>query len=270
MLPKGRERFVLVISTTVAILTGLALFAIACRGIWGLSIYIQREEILSALSIGVLSLGAFLLSLLFLMPKAFRHIIQLGGKPENRGPITFGASLVLLAVLLASAVSVRESGNLVFGVLPRGYFSAVVALFSVMFLALFVFPGLAYPARRKGDALSVQTPTLRTVKGLYNIKTPWLRRVIKITVIGNVALWGLAVYAQLFAQVIPEPGIVEANRRYLILTFLLSLLPLSMLLVATPINGGSTLMDHVRAKGFLLLGIGVLNGFACIDVSERG
>jgi hypothetical protein len=270
MLPMGRGLFVPIITTTVAIITGAALFATACRGIWALSVHIQRGDTSSALSVGLLSLAAFLVSLAFLMPSVLRRMIELGGKPGYRGPISFGASLVLLAVLLACAGAERQPGNLMFGILTRASFAALVLTYSVLFLIVFIYPGYAYPARQRGDALPVQAPRPRIVNGLDHIKTPWLRGVIRVAALGYLALWGFAFYAFQFAQVIPEPVIVEANRRYLVWTVLLSLLPLGAFLAAAPISDGKTFMDHVRAKWFLLLGIGLFNGFAFIDLPERG
>jgi hypothetical protein len=211
-----------------------------------------------------------LVSLAFLMPGVLRRMIELGGKPGYRGPISFGASLVLFAVLLASAGAERQPGNLVFGILARGSFAALVLAFSALFLVLFIYPGFAYPARRKGDAPPVQAPSLQVVKGLDHIKTPWMRGVIRVAAFGYLALWGFAFYVFQFANVIPEPAIVEANRRYLVLTTLLSLLPMGAFLAAAPISNGKTFMDHVRAKWFLFLGFGLINGFAVMDVMERG
>jgi hypothetical protein len=269
MLPMGRGLFVPLITTVVAIVTGAALFATACRGIWALSVHIQRGDTSSALSVGLLSIAAFVVSLLFLMPSALRHIIELGGKPGYRGPITFGASLVLFAVLLASAGAERQPGNLVFGILTRASFAALVLTYSVLFLIVFIYPGYAYPARQR-DEPTVPAPKPRIVQGLDHIKSPWLRGAIRITGIGYLMLLGFAFYAHQFAHVIPEPAIVEANRRYLILTCLLTLLPLGALLAAHPISDGSTLTDHFRAKVFPLLGIGLIHGLACIVLPERG
>lgn len=258
------------ITKAVALITGLVLFGIACRGIWALSVHIQRGDASSALSVGVLSLAAFLVSLLFLMPSTLRHIIELDGKPGYRGPISFGASLVLFAVLLASAGVERQSGNLVLGLLPRSSFYAIVLTYCSLFLIVFIYPGFAYPARRQRGAPPVPDPKPRIVQGLDHIKSPWLRGVIRVAALGYLALWGFAFYVFLSANVIPEPAIVEANRRYLVLTTLLSLLPVGAFLAAAPISDGKTLPDHVRAKWFLFLGFGLITGFAVMDVTERG
>lgn len=265
----NRARFLSFITTAVASIAGIALFGIACRGVWALSVHIQRGDTPSTLLVGLLSLAAFLVSLVFLMPSAVRHMIELGGKPGYHGPVSFGASLVLFAVLLACAEAGRQPGNLVFGILSRASFAALVAVFSVLFLVLFIYPGFAYPARKR-DEPTVPAPKARLVEGLDHIKSPWLRGAIRITGTGYLVLLGFAFYAHQFAQVIPEPAIVEANRRYLVLTCFLTLLPWGALLAAHPISYGSTLTDHVRAKWFLLLSIGLVHGLACIALPERG
>jgi hypothetical protein len=118
----GRQRFVSAITTTVAIITGLALFMIAGTGVRALGVHILRGDTVSALSVAGLLLAAFVVCLMFLMPGALRQMIELGGRPGYRGPMAFGASLVLLAVLVASAGAEGRSGNLVLGLLPRAAF----------------------------------------------------------------------------------------------------------------------------------------------------
>lgn len=266
----NRVRFLSIITTVVATITGLALIATAGTGLLALIVHSQRGDTSSALAVGLFSIAAFLVSLVFLLPSALRRMIELSGKPGYRGPITFATSLVLLAVLLASAVSVRASGNLVFGTIPRGTFYGIMLMYFALFLLLFVYPGFGFPARRQREAPPVHDHKPRVVQGFDHIKSPWLRRAITVTIVGHLVIWVFAFYALLFANVVPKPVIVETNRSYLVWTIILSIVPLSVLIAAQPIIGGQTLMDHVRVKRLMLLGLGAANGAACIALPERG
>lgn len=74
-----------------------------------------------------------------------------------------------------------------------------------------------------------------------------------------------------FAQVIPDPAILDANRSWFALSLLLVSLPITIPILRAPITGDATTWtDHLRAKWAHVLGVVMFNGLIVLALPERG
>lgn len=259
-------KYISLLTASVSVVTGLALFGIAWAGVRVAIIHVLHGDPSRALIVGTMALVAFLTCLLFLMPSMLRQFVELGARPDLRGPIRFGASLVLLTLMVGYAVLLMRPEALLFGVLPRGALFPMTLIFAMLFCLVFIYPGLAYP---KGVQVPPPRPKPQIVHGPPQLP-PVLRGAFRTLIIANVLLGLFSAYAFLFGRVIPDPTIVEANREYLLLNAFLVSLPLGLHFAARPITQGRTLIDHLRAKGPLLLSVIAVNGLVCLALPERG
>lgn len=247
-------------------MAGLSLFGIAATGARAVTSHLWYGDLRSALIVGTLAALCFAASLIFLMPGRLRRLIALRAGSFAQ---VFFAIVVLFVVLVATAVVERGAGEKVLGLVPRGFIVPISATLSILFFVAFVFPGIAYPASIKNKAPRPAGPAPKLVPVDNTLLSPWLRFALRALAIAHVALWGLAFWAWAFATVIPEPAIIEANRKYIVLTLLLSILPLGTFLALAPITNGSTRQDHLRVKLPVLLGLLLGNGLAAVVLPER-
>ena len=259
-------KYISLLTASVSVITGLALFGIAWAGVRVAIIHVLHGDPSRALIVGTMALVAFLTCLLFLMPSMLRQFVERGARPDLLGPIRFGASLVLLTLLLGYAVLLMRPEALLFGVLPRGGLFSMTLIFAMLFCLVFIYPGLAYP---KGIQAPPPRPKPQIVHAPPQLP-PVLRGAFRTLIIANVLLGLFSAYAFLFGRVIPDPTIVEANREYLLLSAFLASLPLGLHIATRPITQGRTLIDHLRAKGPLLLSVIAVNGLVCLALPERG
>lgn len=261
-------KYITLLIASVSAVTGLALFGIAWAGVQAAILHVRNGDPSEALIVGAMALAAFLTCLMFVMSGMLRQFIELGARPALRGPIRFGASLVLLVLLLAYAVVQKGTGALLFGFLPRDALFPMTLIFAVLFCVVFIYPGLAYPKGVK-EPPRVVAPRPRIVNEPAQLP-PVLRVALLIASIATILLGLFATYAFLFGRVIPDPDIIEANRKYLPLSAFLASLPFGLHIATRPITDGRTLIDHLRAKGPLLLTFVGINGLICVALPERG
>lgn len=261
-------KYISLLTATVSAVCGLALFGIAWAGVRAAIFHVLHGDLSKALIVGAMVLAAFLACLIFVMSGMLRQFVELSARPHLRGPIRFGASLVLLTLLLGSAVAQKRPEALLFGFLPRDALFPMTLIFAVLFCVVFIYPGLAYPKGVKAPP-RVVVPRPQIVNGPAYLP-PVLRGALRIVSFATLLLGLFAAYAFLLGRVIPDPEIIEANRKYLPLSALLASLPLCLLIATQPITNGRTLIDHLRAKGPLVLVFVVINGLICIALPERG
>jgi len=265
----------LIVTALAALMAGAALFAIAARGIWASVSHALTGNAGNALLVGLIAVACFLAALAFLVPGWFRRIIRTGEQRRYRMPVTFGASVVLLVIAFGAAVTDRASGDQISGLVPHKALLPATLAFAALFCLAFIVPGLAYRMNPDGkaslpDASRAPRPAPKLAWSVDNLGSPGLRRAVQASGLVYVALAGLAFYAWAFASVLPDPAIVEANRRFISLSILLPTLVIGLPLWRAPITGGAGgRLDHFKAKGPALLGLLMFNGLMAVNLPER-
>lgn len=265
--------FTSVITTATAIMAGLSLFWIATTGARAAAVHLWHGDIRPALLVGAIAALCLGASLIFLMPAQRRRIIAAGETPQYRQIVGFWASLILLAVLIGAAVLSKGTGDTVLGFVPRSVIFPASVGFALLFLVTFIFPGLAYRLsalpRTKPRANPRPAPELSW--SVTNVRSPALRIGLRVLASGYAVLLLLAFCFWQFAQVIPDPAILDANRSWFALSLLLVSLPLAIPILRAPITGDATTWtDHLRAKWAHVLGVVMFNGLIVLVLPERG
>ncbi len=229
----------------------------------------------SALIAGSLAFACFVAALTFLMPGRLRRVVRAGEQPRLRPLVRLGAICVLFVLLIGAAVTDRAAGERILGLVPHAALWPVALAFALLFTLAFILPGLAY---RTDPAVTSPVPSVpkaprplpKLAWSVNDIRSPALRRVLQTAIWAYIALVGFAFYAWAFASVLPDPSILEANRKYLTGTILLSTLVMSLPLLRARLSDDTRdRLTHFRVKAPILLGLLMFNGLMAMSLPER-
>ena len=263
------------VTAVAAFLAGAGLFAIAARGIRAGTIHFLTGNMASALIVGSLAFACFVAALTFLMPGRLRRVVRAGEQPRLRTLVRLGAICVLFVLLIGAAVTDRAAGERILGLVPHAALWPVALAFALLFTLAFILPGLAY---RTDPAVTSPVPSVpkaprplpKLAWSVNDIRSPALRRVLQTAIWAYIALVGFAFYAWAFASVLPDPSILEANRKYLTGTILLSTLVMSLPLLRARLSDDTRdRLTHFRVKAPILLGLLMFNGLMAMSLPER-
>ena len=229
----------------------------------------------SALIVGSLAFACFVAALTFLMPGRLRRVVRAGEQPRLRPLVRLGAICVLFVLLIGAAVTDRAAGERILGLVPHAALWPVALAFALLFTLAFILPGLAY---RTDPAVTSPVPSVpraprplpKLAWSVKDLRSPALRRVLQAAFWAYIALVGFAFYAWAFTSVLPDPSIIEANRKYIIVTILLSTLVMGLPIVRARLSDGARdRLTHFRVKVPIFLGLLMFNGLAAVNLPER-
>lgn len=267
--------FSLAVTAVAAVMAGAGLFAIAARAMHAAVIHLATGNAASAVIVGVIALCCFLAALIFLMPSLLRRLIQAGEEPRHRPAIRLGAIVVLFTLLIAAKVTDRAAADRILGLVPHAALWPATLGVALLFTLAFILPGFAYSTGAAGASDPSRVPdTPRTESKLAwsvnNLRSPFLRRAVQALGIGYLALIVLAFYAWAFASVLPDPAILAANRKYLMVTILLPTLAMALPIWRAAITGDAKgTRTHLNVKAPIILGLLLFNGLMAVSLPER-
>ena len=263
------------VTAVAAFLAGAGLFAIAARGARAGTIHFLTGNMASALIVGSLAFACFVAALTFLMPGRLRRVVRAGEQPRLRPLVRLGAICVLFVLLIGAAVTDRAAGERILGLVPHTALWPVALAFAILFTLAFILPGLAYRTDpvEPSPVPSVPRaprPLPKLAWSVKDLRSPALRRVLQAAFWAYIALVGFAFYAWAFTSVLPDPSIIEANRKYIIVTILLSTLVMGLPIVRARLSDGARdRLTHFRVKVPIFLGLLMFNGLAAVNLPER-
>lgn len=263
------------VTVMAALLAGAGLFAIAARGMHAAAIHVATGNTGSAMSVGIIASGSFLAALAFLMPSLRRRVIQAGGESGNRPAIRLGAIVVLFTLLIAAMVTDRAAGDRILGLVPHAALWPVTLGVALLFTLAFIFPGFAFrngaaPASGRSRASETPRPSPKLVWTVHQLRSPVVRRAVQALAIAYFGLIGLAFYAWAIASVLPDPAILEANRKYLWMTILVPTLAMAIPIWRAAITGDmQDRATHLKLKAPIILGALLFNVLMAISLPER-